>query len=348
MKDESAPSSRSFALAPGHFLDLTSKQKCFIDSSRQAIKNILSQKDPRKLLIFGPCSIHDPESFLEYAHLFKKLSYVVEDQFYCVLRAYVEKPRSCLGWRGYIQDPFLDESYQIEEGLLRSRKLFSTLTDEALPLACELLDPLIVPFYQDYISWGCIGARTCTSPAHRHLASAMPFAVGFKNGLDGNLEVAIQALISARQSHVQLTARLNKPWSVNKSAGNPFCHLVLRGSQLEPNYSYEWIEKAHQLCIQEQVLSATIIDCAHDNSRKRALQQTVVFEQVIENLLQGNYPVCGLMLESFIHEGHQPISQKLKHGISITDPCLSFQRTEHLVLGAYKKLKSIQVKLCFC
>lgn len=348
MNESSPLFPRPFSIPANQQAPLTEKQHHFINTSRRTLKEILTGKDERKLLIIGPCSVHETVYFFDYALKFKELADQVADQFFCVLRAYVEKPRTCLGWRGFIQDPFLDESYAIEDGIKLTKELFSRLTDAQIPLACELLEPLLIPYYQDYISWGCIGARTCTSPAHRHLASNMPFAVGFKNSLDGNLEVAVQGLVSAKQSHVQLQPSLTGPWVIDKSCGNSYGHLILRGSRQSPNYTAQWVNKAYKLALQAEVLPRLIIDCAHDNSQKITANQQGVFHDVVTSCLDPNYPVCGLMLESFIYEGSQPISKKLKPGLSITDPCLSFDKTKELVINAYKLFKSQKAKPCFC
>ncbi|MBS0623404.1 MAG: 3-deoxy-7-phosphoheptulonate synthase [Verrucomicrobia bacterium] len=321
----------------------TNEDQIFITQSRKTIKNIFKKRDSRLLLLVGPCSIHDIEATLEYGRRLKQLSEDVKDKIFIVMRAYVEKPRTSLGWKGFFYDPYLDGSYAIETGALQTRQLFSSLTKWRLPLGAELLEPATAPFYADFLSWGCIGARTSASPPHRQFASGLPFAMGFKNSIDGNLDIAVQGSLTASQSHVFLGLDAHGQLVPHVTKGNTTCHIILRGSEQRPNYFPEDLAQAVQKCQQADVCSQVMIDCSHGNSSKQHLKQSAVFQAVLEQRLQGNSHLVACMLESFLEEGSQPIHSDLKWGVSVTDACLSWKMTEELIQEAYHALPTISV-----
>lgn len=311
-------------------MSLTEKE--FVLKSRRTLISILEGEDPRKLLIMGPCSIHDMPSAYEYADKLKRLSEQVEDSFFIVMRAYFEKPRTSLNWRGFLHDPFLDGSHHIKEGLSLTRQLLKELTQREIPLACEFLDPAAPYFLSDYITWGCVGARTTSSQIHRHMASHLDLPVGFKNSIEGNVDIALHAIDVAKAGHKFIGLNLDGKLTLVHSKGNPHSHLVLRGGEKRPNYEAADIQNA---------LKSTphlIVDCSHDNSRKIVQQQKIVFENVLDQILEGNSAIRGLMLESFLEEGSQPISPTMRYGLSITDPCLGFAATESLILNGAQRL----------
>ncbi len=311
----------------------------FILESRKTLQNILHGRDRRLLMLVGPCSIHDPEAALEYAHLFKTLAEDVSDRFFLVMRAYFEKPRTTIGWKGLFYDPDLDFSYDMEDGMRQTRQLLSNITDIGVPVGSEVLEMTTSHYYSDYLSWGCIGARTCASPPHRQLASSLPFPIGIKNTTDGNVDTSIQGIISARSPHTFLGVDNTGQVARVRSTGNLDCHIVLRGSENGPNYHRDAVSSAIINCQRDRVHDRLIIDCSHDNSGKLPKNQIPVFESVIQQIKDGNTHIMGAMLESFLHEGTQTIDSPLCHGVSITDPCLDWKTTEQLILSAYDRLR---------
>jgi 3-deoxy-7-phosphoheptulonate synthase len=309
-----------------------------MDEKRRIAEQIVLGKGPRIALIVGPCSIHDPKAALEYAGKLAQLQSQVADTFFIVMRVFFEKPRTRFGWKGFIYDPFLDESFQMKEGLIQARKLLIQINQMGVPCATEFLHPLVFHHIQDQITWGVIGARTSSSPIHRELAALAHFPIGFKNDLSGNLEPAIDGILtaSAAQSHFHLDkAGAIKPLF---SQGNPHTHLILRGSKTSPNLDPASINQAHQTLLQEGIQTKIIVDCSHGNSNKDPQNQKTAFRSVISQL-KNNSPICGLMLESFLHEGSQPISHNLRYGVSITDACLSWKDSEELILEMHEKLQ---------
>ncbi len=313
-------------------------QADFIEKTRQEIVAILSGWDNRKLLIVGPCSIHDIESALEYARRLKALSEHVSDRFLIVMRTYVEKPRTIVGWKGMLYDPEADGSYQIARGLRLTRVLLRELAMMEVPAASELLELNTAPYYVDLLSWGCIGARTSSSPPHRQLAASLSLPVGFKNSCDGHIDSAIHALISAQTPHVFLGLSPSGQMARLAAKGNSNCHLVLRGGYSGPNYYAKNIRESVERCQQAGVIDKLLIDCSHDNCEKRPLKQVSTFQKVMHQIVEGNPHIMGLMLESHLEGGSQPITSNLHYGVSITDPCLDWATTEKLILQAYSKL----------
>jgi 3-deoxy-7-phosphoheptulonate synthase len=312
-------------------------------SHRETIRNIIQGKDDRIAIVVGPCSIHHVDATLEYAYRLKKISEKLSDSFYIVMRAYLEKPRSTTGWKGFLYDPYLDESHNINAGLRLSRKLLLQLTILGLPLATEFLDPLTSRYFSDLISWGFIGARTCTSSIHRQLASSLKIPFGFKNTVDGNIDHAIHSIQSARSLHSFLAIDdKGEPFCEN-TQGNFSTHLVLRGSNVKPNYDKKSVHDAITKLMKEKINSKILIDCSHGNSNKRPEKQKEVFLDVIGQIEQGNKKIMGVMLESFIDSGNQSLSENsssIKSSVSITDPCLDIESTEELLYAASEILSS--------
>lgn len=312
-------------------------ESLFVQKTRDQIINILEGTDHRKLLIVGPCSIHEIDGALEYAKKLKQLSLEVSEHFLIVMRVYAEKPRTALGWKGFMHDPKLDGSHHIEEGLLATRKLMQAITSLEMPIATEFLDPASPCYLSDFVSWGCVGARTASSQIHRQIASHLPLPIGFKNSTEGNVEVAVNGIEVASIPQTFIGLNGNGRLSVISSFGNSHAHLVLRGGEKGPNYTPDHVLKALTLLKNKRL----IIDCSHDNSRKKHFNQTAVFESVIDQITEGT-PIVGIMLESYLEAGQQPLNpfNPLKYGVSITDACLDFTTTENLILNGCKKLET--------
>ncbi len=308
-------------------IPLKEKHEAFVLSSRKTIEQILLRKDPRKILIVGPCSIHDEDSTFEFAKKLKNLSNRVSDRFFLVMRTYFEKPRTLMGWKGFLYDPDLDGTYDMVKGLRLSRKMLLTLTEMEVPTAAELLEINTAHYLSDLLSWGCIGARTACSQPHRQLAASLQMPIGFKNTIDGSVMGAIHGMMAANSAHYFLGLQPNGILSRIAAAGNPHVHLVLRGGDEKPNYDATSIAEAVAVCAEKNVLNKIFVDCSHGNSGKRPENQINVFESVVRNP-----HVVGLMIESHLHKGAQPIKSSLKYGISITDPCLDWETTRDLIL----------------
>lgn len=316
-------------------IPITLADRDFVIKSRNELAAILSGKDPRTALIVGPCSLHDVDAALEYGEKLKKLAEEVKESYFIIMRAHFEKPRTSIGWKGLLHDPDLDGTNNLVNGIKKSRSLLKSLTQLRIPLGTEILDPSASVYFGDLVTWGCIGARTTSSQVHRQIASHLPFPVAFKNTTDGNIETALNGIEVAKQPQKFLGINLDGHLSVITSSGNSFCHLVLRGSELEPNFEASFVAEA---------LNKTpylIVDCSHDNSGKNPRKQLDVFSHVMDQILQGNRQIKGLMLESFLYEGNQPARHPLKYGVSVTDACLDFEMTQHLI-----REKAAQLQLC--
>lgn len=314
----------------------------FPAQARDTAKRILLGKDKRIAILVGPCSIHDPRSAIEYAKRMKNLARDVEETLFLVMRVFVEKPRSRSGWKGIIYDPYLDSSHDISSGLKIARELLVELAELGVPAATELLDPLASFYVDDLVTWGLIGARTSASPVHRQMASRLSFPVGFKNDLFGSLEPAIFGVLSARRTHSHLGLDPLGRVCAIESSGNPLAHIVLRGSESGPNYDEASIESALARLAEHQLEPRLLIDCSHGNSGKNLKKQQEAFVSVIE---QASFnPKCGIagvMMESHLFRGKQPLPEdpkRLAYGVSITDPCLSWDETEKLLRWADEKL----------
>jgi len=315
-----------------------------VKGSRQVIADILSGHDMRTLVVMGPCSIHDPKSALEYAFRLKELADEVSDTMFLVMRAYFEKPRTTVGWKGFINDPFLDNSFKINDGLHLARQLLMDISNVGLGVATEALEPVSPQYIAELISWTAIGARTAESQTHRELSSGLSSPVGFKNNTDGNIEVAINAMKSAREPHHFLGIDQLGRTSIVSTKGNPNCHLILRGGKEGPNYDKKSVENAQKLLREAGLCEKLVIDCSHDNSYKDYKNQTEVFNTCINQIIDGNKQIVGLMLESHLQEGQQKLSPSLQYGVSITDGCLGFELSQKLIRAAHDKLKKIPRK----
>ena len=313
-----------------------------VNGYRETVRNIVARKDPRLLVVVGPCSIHDVEAAKEYAQRLKRLSDDIADQVFVVMRAYFEKPRSTVGWKGLINDPHLDDSFKVAEGLHIGRQLLLELSQMGLPLATEALDPITPQYMQDLISWSAIGARTTESQTHREMASGLSCPVGFKNGTDGSLGVAINALESVASPHRFLGISLTGQVSVIQTKGNAHGHVVLRGGSSGPNYSPEHIQACEAALEKLGLTQSIMVDCSHANSNKDHRQQRNVVNSVSQQIAAGNRSITGLMIESHLHEGNQSISNPdgLSYGVSITDACINWDETDSLLRQLAEQLAS--------
>ena len=305
----------------------------FIADSRQTISNLLNDDDKRLMVVIGPCSIHDPDAALDYAHRLKKLADELQDQLYIVLRVYFEKPRTVVGWKGLINDPDLNGSFNINQGLRLARKLLIDVAKIGLPSANEFLDTTLGQYYADLISWGAIGARTVESQIHRELASGLSMPVGFKNRTDGDVKVAIDAINAARHSHWFPSLTPDGAPAILETTGNQDTHLVLRGGGGKTNYDSESIHQASGDLNDAGIQNRIMVDCSHANSEKKHDRQIAVALQVAERIAAGDRKVFALMIESNLEAGRQDIQANtpLNYGQSVTDACISFQQTEELL-----------------
>jgi 3-deoxy-7-phosphoheptulonate synthase len=311
-----------------------------IATQRQTIQNILEGKDSRLMVITGPCSIHDPVAALEYAEKLKKIQAQVQDQIFLVMRAYIEKPRTTVGWKGFLYDPNLDNSSDMQLGLQKSRELYLQIIEMGLPIASEILSPMATAYFDDLLAWGAIGARTSESQIHREISSHQPYSIGFKNGTDGSIQIALDAIQSASHPHQFMGMSQSGLPSIIASQGNPKAHLILRGSNTGPNYALDEIEKIQAKIKTE--MPALVIDCSHGNSRKDPMLQpevlrTIVLERQLTN-------VRGVMLESFLVDGAQKISDQMTYGQSVTDGCLGWTKTEQLLNEVAAQLRTQSLK----
>lgn len=324
-------------------LPLNEEGKLFVAKARNTIQSILEQKDSRKLFIVGPCSIHDPGAAIEYAEKIIALQKDVEDTIFIVMRSYIEKPRTHLGWKGLIYDPDLNGSHNMQEGIRVARSLFLKLTELQIPIASEILDPFASEYFDDLVSWGCIGARTTESQTHRLMASGLKFPVAFKNSTDGNIKIAINGIITASAPHTFVSIDDSGRLALKKTQGNPFCHLVLRGGSHHTNYDHISIAQANKDLKEHHLLERVIVDCSHGNSKGSPDGQISAFKSVIAQMLEGNETILGIILESHLFGGRQEITNTaLRYGVSVTDHCLDFETTEQLIRWAYEYLKSVR------
>ncbi|MFZ1985345.1 MAG: 3-deoxy-7-phosphoheptulonate synthase [Desulfatitalea sp.] len=311
-------------------------------NGRNVIQDIITRKDARLMVITGPCSIHDEQAALEYAHRLIDLQQRVQKSLYLVMRVYFEKPRTTVGWKGLINDPNLDGSYDVIAGLKKARRLLDQIAAMGLAAATELLDPFIPQYIAGLVCWAAIGARTTESQTHREMASGLSMPVGFKNGTDGNLDVALNAMIAAGSPQHFLGIDHKGQASVVRTTGNPYAHIVLRGGR-RPNYDSCSIREALDMLRAKELTEVLVVDCSHSNSRKRFKEQSVAWKDVIQQRIAGNDAIVGLMLESNLHEGSQKNTgdpKALAYGISITDACISWEMTEELILWAAKQMQS--------
>lgn len=325
-------------------LPLSDAAQLKVKQARDTIYAILDRKDPRLFIVVGPCSIHDPAAALDYAARLKDLADEVSDTLFLVMRVYFEKPRTAIGWKGLINDPYLDDSFKIEDGLRIGRKLLLDIVDSGLPVATEALDPISPQYLQDVISWSAIGARTTESQTHREMSSGLSSAVGFKNGTDGGLTVAVNAMQSVNSPHRFLGINGEGQVSVVTTRGNPYAHVVLRGGSNGPNYDSVHVAQCEQALEKGKVNGNIMVDCSHANSNKDPGVQPLVLKDVTHQVLEGNKSIIGVMLESNINEGNQSIPQdlsELKYGVSVTDACMDWETTETAIRDMAAKLRGV-------
>lgn len=313
-----------------------------VSQARQTLCQILQGQDSRLFVVVGPCSIHDPLAAMEYAHKLKALADELSDEIVIVMRVYFEKPRTTVGWKGLINDPRMDDSFDIEEGLRIARRLLVSINELGLPCGTEALDPITPQYLGDLIAWSAIGARTTESQTHRELASGLSSPVGFKNGTDGDLEVALNAMLSAAQPHAFLGINGAGQVAVTQTRGNAFGHLILRGGAT-PNYDSVAVAQAEAALATAKLPVNIVVDCSHGNSRKNHALQALVLKDVVHQVADGNRAIKGVMLESNLFEGNQKLGrpQDLRYGVSITDACMDWNTTAACLREAAARLRSI-------
>lgn len=322
-------------------LPRTEAQSEFIAHAREEIRRLIFTDDKRFLLILGPCSIHDTQAGADYARKLAQLSREVADRVMIVMRVYFEKPRTTVGWKGLIMDPHLDGSHDIAAGLRTARTFLREVLDLGLPTATELLDPVTPQYIADLICWSAIGARTAESQTHRQMASGLSMPLGFKNGTDGSIQTAINAIKAAAQPHTFLGINLDGAASAVVTRGNPNCHVVLRGGTGGPNHSASHIAQTEQLLGKAGLPRSILVDCSHDNSSKQPERQPEVMGELIQQVTAGNTSIMGAMIESNLFAGNQSFPQPreaLKYGVSITDGCIDWATTERLVRDLHAAL----------
>ena len=323
---------------------LTETAKETVVKSREVIKGILERKDHRIIIVIGPCSIHDIEAAKEYAQRLKRLADEVSDTLYIVMRVYFEKPRTTTGWKGLINDPHMDDSFKIQEGLHIGRQLLIDIAEIGLATSTEALDPISPQYLQDLISWSAIGARTTESQTHREMASGISSAVGFKNGTDGSLGVAINALKSVSSPHRFLGVNKDGQVAITKTKGNQYGHIVLRGGNRNTNYDSVSISLCEAELSKAGLIPNIMVDCSHANSNKEAGLQPLVADNVTDQIVAGNVSIIGLMIESHLKYGNQSIPKNLhnlEYGVSVTDACIDWNTTENLIRSMRDKLKDV-------
>lgn len=316
----------------------------FVQQARQTIADIIHGRDPRLLVITGPCSIHDPVSAIEYAERLKQLQQQYSDSLYIVMRVYFEKPRTTVGWKGFINDPHLNDSFDLETGLTWGRELLLKLVDMELPTATEALDPISPQYMSDLISWAAIGARTVESQTHREMASGLSMPVGFKNGTDGNLGIALNALQSAASPHRFIGMNQRGEVALVETEGNPDGHIILRGGK-KPNYDVASIAEAVTALNKLDLATAIVVDCSHGNSNKDHNRQGAVATDVIAQRQAGNAAIIGIMLESHLHAGRQDLidGKAEKYGVSVTDACIDWDTTAELLARCHQQMQALVV-----
>ena len=325
-------------------LPLTESAYQTVLHGRETIRNILDGKDKRIFVVIGPCSIHDPVAAHEYADRLKVLSDKIKDSIYIVMRVYFEKPRTTVGWKGLINDPDMNDSFNIEKGLRIGRKLLVELNEKGLPCATEALDPNSPQYYQDLISWSAIGARTTESQTHREMSSGLSSPVVFKNGTDGGLTVATNAMQSVKHGHHFLGLNNQGQVSVIRTSGNPYAHVVLRGGNGKPNYDAGSVAEAEAALAKAKVSTKIMIDTSHANSNKDPFLQPLVLKNITEQIIDGNKSIIGIMVESHLKGGRQEIPENLcdlEYGKSVTDGCIDWDTTEKVLLEMHEALKDV-------
>ena len=330
---------------PKIFMDeipISDNSKKVVAESREIISNIVHGKDKRFLLIAGPCSIHDVDAGLEYAKLLNELSKKIKN-FYIVMRVYFEKPRTTVGWKGLINDPDLNNTFDMDKGLRKARTFLNDVTSLGMPTATEFLDPFTPQYLAEFVSWGAIGARTTESQTHRQMASGLSMPIGFKNGTGGSIQIAVDAMGAAQGEHAFLGINELGQSSIIQTSGNKFSHLILRGSTQGTNFDEKSVSDAINLVSNQGMHPSVVVDCSHANCGKDHKKMNISFKELVRQKANNTTPgLAGLMLESFINEGNQKLEdpKNLKYGVSITDPCINWEETVELISEADKKLES--------
>ena len=322
-------------------LPLSQQAARFVAESRQVIANILEKKDSRQLAIVGPCSIHDVKAAKEYALKLKELASQVQDQIFVVMRVYFEKPRTTVGWKGMINDPDLNNSFEVEKGLTIARELLIWLADNEIPVATEVLDPISPQYLSELVSWAAIGARTSESQTHREMASGLSMPIGFKNGTDGSASAAINAMKAASSGHSFMGINQSGQVTLLQTRGNVHGHVILRGG-VKPNYDAEAVASYESKLNSANLPMNIMVDCSHGNSLKDHNRQPSVLENVISQVVAGSDSIIGFMLESHLKAGNQKVPEdlsQLEYGVSITDACIDWQATESCLIDAADKLR---------
>ena len=325
-------------------IPLTAKSKRTVIQGRAAVRNILDRKDHRMLVIVGPCSIHDSVAGLDYARRLKTLADEVKDSLLIVMRVYFEKPRTTTGWKGFINDPNMDDSFRVNEGMEKARTFLRDVAEIGLPAATEALDPIAPQYLGDLISWTAIGARTAESQTHREISSGLSTPVGFKNATNGDVGVAINAILSASRSHSFIGINSQGHSAIVRTRGNPYGHVVLRGGDGRPNYDTVSIQLAEEAILKANLLANIVVDCSHANSYKKPEFQPLVMKDVVNQIYNGNRSIIGLMIESNLLAGNQRIPEQkseLEYGRSITDACIDWETTVKVIRKASHSLRDI-------
>jgi len=328
-------------------LPLSEKAADTVEKGRQAIYDIMDGKDHRLFVVVGPCSIHDVDAAREYAQKLKKLADELSDTLLIVMRVYFEKPRTTVGWKGLINDPHLNDTFDIEQGLHIGRRLLLDISELGLPTATEALDPISPQYLQDTISWSAIGARTTESQTHREMSSGLSMAIGFKNGTDGSLDVAVNAMKSVSHPHSFLGINQQGQVAIIRTRGNNYGHVVLRGGGGKPNYDSVNVALCEQALEKAKLRQSIMVDCSHANSSKDPAIQPLVIQDIAHQILEGNQSIQGLMVESHLNWGNQSIPENLadlKYGVSVTDACIDWETTEKALHEMRDKLKDVLPK----
>ncbi|WP_234086703.1 3-deoxy-7-phosphoheptulonate synthase [Azonexus sp. R2A61] len=323
---------------------LTAKAEATVANGREILRNILDRKDHRLFVVVGPCSIHDPVAGLDYARRLKALADEVGDVLQIVMRVYFEKPRTTVGWKGYINDPFMDDSFQVNVGMEKARDFLLQVNELGLPAGTEALDPYGPQYYGDLIAWTAIGARTTESQTHREMSSGLSTPVGFKNATSGDLTVATNAILSASRPHSFLGLNNEGRVAIVRTTGNPHGHVVLRGGESGPNYDTVSIAVAEAAMVKAKLPTNIVVDCSHANSSKKPELQPLVMADVVNQIRAGNKSILGVMIESNLEAGNQPIPadlSQLKYGCSVTDGCIGWETTEKTLRDAAVMLRDV-------
>jgi len=311
---------------------------------RRALEAILDGRDRRLFVVVGPCSIHDPVAGLDYARRLRALADEVSGTMLLVMRVYFEKPRTSLGWKGFINDPHMDDSFRVDEGMARARRFLLDVNELGLPCGTEALDPIAPQYYGDLVAWTAIGARTSESQTHREMSSGLSTPVGFKNGTDGDVDAAVNAILSAAGAHAFLGINGQGRTAIVRTRGNRYGHVVLRGGGGRPNFDTVSISLTEQALTKAKLAHNVVVDCSHANSWKKPELQPLVMKDVVHQIREGNRSVVGMMVESFLEQGSQPIPAdlgKLRYGCSVTDACVGWDTTVEMLRGAHEVLKDV-------